>query len=263
MNKKTSRNKRVLSVIIVTRNPGNDLHLTLSSLLPLDSEEVEIVVKDNSDKEDLSKINDFYRFRNFRFVHSEDTGIYDAMNQALAISTGEYLYFLNAGDQYYQNDLIPFLKHADPKYYYFYGDFINLYPFPRAVEYTRFMNKYSVYLKCINHQSVIFHKRVFDELGGYDTFLRIESDFLIITEMVNRYPGKKINNYLTIYKGGGISTTYQSSEEQIQYYKEHKNQFYNWLEILFLSAGVRIVKAIVTVKNHAKEKKAKKSNERP
>ena len=250
----------LLSVIIVTRNPGDDIYLTLSSLLPLNRKNIEIVLKDNSDVEDLSSINDTYQFENFTFIHREDQGIYHAMNDAMNEASGKYFYFLNAGDQYYECDLDIFLAGANDKYAYFYGGFINLYPFPRLVTYTRFMNKYSVYLKCINHQSVIFHRRVFEQLGGYNTFLKVESDFLLITEMVCGFKGKKFHNYITIYKGGGFSTTYTSSKEQLDYYKKRKDSLYNFFELALLRAMVHVVKGFVLVKNYRKTRKVKRKS---
>lgn len=248
----------LLSVIIVTRNPGDDIHLTLSSLLPLNHENIEIILKDNSDKEDLSNLNETYQFKNFKFIHRDDNGIYHAMNDAMGEARGKYFYFLNAGDQYYQCNLDKFLFKADDQYAYFYGGFINLYPFPRTVNYTRFMNKYSVYLKCINHQSVIFHRRVFEELGGYNTFLKVESDFLLITEMVCKFKGKKFYNYITIYKGGGFSTTYTSSVDQLNFYQNKKNSLYNPLERVILKGMVYIVKGFVTLKNFRKIRKVRR-----
>ncbi len=251
--------KFLLTVIIVTRNPGDDIYLTLASLLAFDQEKVEIIIKDNSDKEDLSKLNDEFGFKNFKYIHCEDQGIYHAMNDAMDQASGKYLYFLNAGDQYYDSGVEYFLETADEKYGYFYGGFINLYPFPRVVNYTRFMNKYSVYLKYICHQGVIFHRRVFEELGYYDTNLKVESDVLKITEMVSRFKGKKLDNYLSIYKGCGFSTTYESSSEEREYYNRKRDEIYNKFELALLKMTLAIVQLAVRIKNFNKIRKVRKS----
>lgn len=251
--------KFLLSVIIVTRNPGDDIYLTLSSLLAFDQDKVEIIIKDNSDKHDLSKLNEEFGFKNFKFIHRDDQGIYHAMNDAMDQVSGRYLYFLNAGDQYYDSGLEYFLEGASEKYGYFYGGFINLYPFPRVVNYTQFMNKYAVYLKYICHQSVIFHRRVFEKLGYYDTNLRVEADVLKITEMVSKFKGKRLDSYLSIYKGCGFSTTYESSPEEMHYYNSKRDELYNKFELTLLKMVLKVVQLAVRIKNFNKIRKVRKS----
>lgn len=251
--------KFLLSVIIVTRDPGDDIYLTLASLLAFDQDKVEVIIKDNSDKQDLSMLNDEFGFKNFTFIHREDKGIYHAMNDAMDQARGRYLYFLNAGDQYYDSGVEKFLETADQKYGYFYGGFINLYPFPRVVNYTRFMNKYAVYLKYICHQGIIFHRRVFEKLGYYDTNLKVEADVLLITEMVSKFKGKRLDNYLSIYKGCGFSTTYESSPEERQYYLDKRDEIYNKFELGLLKCTLAVVQFLVRVKNFNKIRKARKS----
>ena len=239
----------LLSIIIVTRNPGHDLHLTLNSLTPLNSPEVEIILKDNSDQEDLTDVNSFYEFENFLFLTSPDSGIYDAMNQALNHVKGRYIYFINAGDQYYNCDLIAILKRVNDDYGYLYGGFVNLYPFPRIVNHTRFMNRFTVYLKCINHQSIIFHRKVFVKLGYYDPKLRIESDVLFITQMVSEFKGLKMITTVSIYKGDGISTTDSSSESQKNYYENKMAGMYHPIELFTLKFLGKMVYLFVKIKN--------------
>ena len=61
----------LLSVIIVTKNPGDDIYITLSSLLPLNNYNVEIIIKDNSDKQDISNLNEEFKFKNYQFFYSD------------------------------------------------------------------------------------------------------------------------------------------------------------------------------------------------
>lgn len=250
----------LLSVIIVTRNPGHDLHLTLNSLLPINHSKVEIILKDNSDLEDLSEVNNLYGFTNFTYLSSPDEGIYDAMNQALIHVKGKYLYFINAGDQFYQSDLISLLEKQDDETGYLYGGFVNLYPFPRIVRYTRFMNRYFVFLKCINHQSVIFHRKVFERLGNYDTNLKVESDVLFITRMVGEFRGKKMHRVISIYKGCGISTKDLSSESQRMYFLKELYSMYRPGELFILKILEKLIYGLVSVKNLNNFQRLKKDN---
>jgi len=56
-----------------------------------------------------------------KIISEPDNGIYDAMNKGLALATGDYVWFINAGDEIYEpttlENLVPFFeKNADVIY---------------------------------------------------------------------------------------------------------------------------------------------------
>ena len=177
----------LLTVVIVTKNPGHDIFATLSSVLPLNDASVEILVKDNSDDRSLEEINECFRFTNFKYVYVRDDGIYDAMNQAVDLSKGEYIYFLNAGDTYVDCNLLETLKNDPSNTDFYYGNIINLHPFARQVSYSKHINKYSVYLRRVCHQAIVVKKKVFEELGPFDTNLKINADYLFILKLLDQF----------------------------------------------------------------------------
>jgi glycosyltransferase involved in cell wall biosynthesis len=242
----------LLSVIIVTKNPGNDLYLTLASLGPLNLRSVEIILKDNSDKEDLSEINSLFQFLNFRFIHSEDMGIYDAMNQALSEANGKYVYFLNAGDQYININLPELLQNADDNIGYFYGNVIVLHPRTKFIRFSNYMNRYLIFLKNLNHQGIIFNKSVFDNVGYYDTDFKVGGDLLLTLRMSKYYPGRKIRKFLSVYKGAGISYQYKPSSFEKKMMKIRLKEIFNPLELTMLTAASRIITGALTIKNRFK-----------
>lgn len=239
----------LLTVIIVTKNPGSDIYATLASILPLDDKSVEVLIKDNSDDESLRLINNCFQFQNFRYQHSSDEGIYDAMNQAIKIAEGDYLYFLNAGDTYVDCDLLNILKENRSKTDFFYGNIINLHPFFRKISYSKYNNKYSVYLRRVCHQAIVIKKDVFDELGLFDTNLSINADYLFILKLFDKYRGKSLQKLISIYKGGGLSYDYDSSPQEKAHLKKELRKFYNPVELFFLSIGKRVLSWFVKLKN--------------
>lgn len=224
----------LLTVIIVTKDPGDDIYPTLSSLRHLDDPSVEILIKDNSSDKKLEKVNEIFHFTNFRYIHSPDKGVYDAMNQALDFANGEYIFFLNAGDQYVDCNLTDILQNFSSEYDYLYGDVLKLEPYAKIQRYTRFMNKYIIYLKAICHQGIITKKEVLKKLGGFDTNLEFNADHLLIIHLVKNYDGVKIQNLISIYQGGGLSSNFKLSKEKEEYFNEKISNCYNKFELTFL-----------------------------
>jgi len=239
----------LLTVVIVTKNPGLDIYATLASILPLNNDSVEVLIKDNSDDNILEKINRCFQFKNFRYVHSSDQGIYDAMNQAIAISNGDYLYFLNAGDTHIDCDLLNILKTDQSKSDFFYGNIIKLHPYARQITYSKYINKYSVYLRRVCHQAIVVKKEIFKQIGHFDTNLKVNADYLFILHLFDRFEGKSIQKLISIYQGGGISYGYKMSSGEKTYLKSKLKKFYNPLELMVLEVGKMLLSWLVALKN--------------
>ena len=91
------------SVITVCLNPGEKLNATLESVLRQSCRDVEIVLKDGCSTD--GSVETWQRdnasrpeAERVRVYVEKDSGIYDAMNQAVAHAEGEFLLFLNCGD---------------------------------------------------------------------------------------------------------------------------------------------------------------------
>ena len=82
------------SIIVVTLNPGEAVKASLDSVFMQSCKDYEIVVKDGGSKDPA--IDALRGDDRIRFYEQKDTGIYDAMNQAVGYSNGQYLFFLNA-----------------------------------------------------------------------------------------------------------------------------------------------------------------------
>lgn len=57
-------------------------------------------------------IVDRYRSRIHTVVSEPDKGLYDAMNKGMALATGDYLCFLNAGDCFHEDDTLQQMVHT-------------------------------------------------------------------------------------------------------------------------------------------------------
>lgn len=89
-----------LTLITVTYNAEAVLERTLQSVQRQTVREgVELLVVDGASTDGTLDIIRRYPDVVTRWISEPDRGIYDAMNKGLALATGEYVWFLNAGDE--------------------------------------------------------------------------------------------------------------------------------------------------------------------
>lgn len=113
------------SIIVVCLNPGDKLKKTLDSIKQQSFRDYEIIIKDGISRDGsldyvrkLAAQQEFKKQEQFekdgktttvpviRILEKKDTGIYDAMNQAVEEAAGAYVYFLNCGDCFYSEDVL-------------------------------------------------------------------------------------------------------------------------------------------------------------
>lgn len=97
----------LFSIITVTYNAEKTLPPTLRSIEGQTySGDIEFILMDGGSKDNTVDLATKSTIRNKVIVSEPDKGIYDAMNKAQDLATGEYLIFLNAGDSFHTNDIL-------------------------------------------------------------------------------------------------------------------------------------------------------------
>ena len=91
----------LFSIITVTYNAANTLPATLKSVSEQSCRLFEHIIMDGASKDNTLKIAQDAQIKEMRLFSSPDKGLYDAMNKAMDVATGEYLIFLNAGDAFH------------------------------------------------------------------------------------------------------------------------------------------------------------------
>jgi len=199
-----------ISLIIPSRDSSRLLAETLFSvfnqiLLPHEI----ILVLDRTTEHDISSI---YLFHPFTCVLYDDgLGVYQAMNAALTHATGDYIYFMGAGDRLLSPNSIKnslsLLVH-------------NSYPsLPDVAVFNVVMhdeqefpayqiNRYSIqkgFMPC--HQGVFFSLKLAKLLGGFNVDFKIAADYdLLLRAVVGGCTFVHYQYRLAYYMGGGIST---------------------------------------------------------
>ncbi len=88
-----------LSIITICYNASSVIIPTLQSVASQNYKEIEYIVIDGASTDRTIRLVETYC--PFAHILSEpDKGIYDAMNKGLQLATGDYVWFLNAGDAF-------------------------------------------------------------------------------------------------------------------------------------------------------------------
>lgn len=100
------------SVITVTYNAAGVLEDTIQSVISQTYHHVEYIIVDGASTDGTMAIVDRYRSRIHTVISEPDKGLYDAMNKGMALATGDYLCFLNAGDCFHEDDTLQQMVHT-------------------------------------------------------------------------------------------------------------------------------------------------------
>ncbi len=112
--------KPVLSVITIVYNNVMDIERTMLSVLNQTYPHIEYLVIDGASTDGTTAIIKKYQSRLAKFVSEPDKGIYDAMNKGLLLATGDYVLFMNSGDELFDSTTVAevFATAADADIYY-------------------------------------------------------------------------------------------------------------------------------------------------
>lgn len=92
-----------VSVITVCYNAADDLEKTIKSVVSQTINKKEFIVVDGGSKDSSCEIIKKYESYIDCWISEPDKGVYDAMNKGIAMSSGEWICFMNAGDTFKDN----------------------------------------------------------------------------------------------------------------------------------------------------------------
>ncbi len=199
-----------LSIITINYNDAKGLERTLESIIPHKIEGVELIVMDGGST-DTSLDVILHHKEGIDFYESEkDKGIYNAMNKAIAKAKGEYLMFINSGD-----DLMPsvnferILKRTTSNEDIIYHnleivekDKRYIKEYPASLDFKYFAED------TIPHTGTLIRKELFAKYGSYNENLKIISDwaFFIDCILIHGCSYRHIDDCFASFYLGGISS---------------------------------------------------------
>lgn len=115
-------NNPTFSIITVVYNNVRDIEHTLKSVVSQTYKHVEYIVIDGLSTDGTLDVIEKYRPQISVILSEKDNGIYDAMNKGLALATGDYVLFLNSGDELYSKETLANLAEVSEGADIIYGE---------------------------------------------------------------------------------------------------------------------------------------------
>ncbi|MBO7467835.1 MAG: glycosyltransferase [Bacteroidaceae bacterium] len=204
-----------LSIITINRNNLAGLDKTLCSIAGQNNICFEHVIVDGASFDGSANLISEYAEHStypVKWVSEPDSGIYNAMNKGIRMSTGDYLLFLNSGDILCNEEVVehifPLLDGTD----IVIGQ-VNVVNSDGKIQQNvglkdNDLTLFSLYLYGIPHQGCVIKKDLFNEYL-YDESLKINADwkFFLQTIIIQDASVNFVPLTIADYDGMGISST--------------------------------------------------------
>ena len=221
-------NEIMFSVITVCLNPGDDLKHTVDSVVSQSYKNWELVIKDGGSTDGC--LGEIAKDERIKVTVKKDSGIYNAMNQAIELSNGKYIIFMNAGDTFAREcvleDVTQFINNNENAEVV-YGDYINsrteLCKLPSNI------TKSFLYRTFLCHQAIFYKKEI---IGFYDESFRLLADHDLNVKLVNEDKTfLKIPVPVCKYKGGGVSEKAENLKTHAEEFEKIRHRYFTKKEI--------------------------------
>lgn len=236
------------SIIIVCLNAGERLSATVDSVLGQSYENYEIVLKDGGSTDgSVEKITETVHDERLNICQKKDRGIYDAMNQAIELACGDYLIFMNAGDSFYDKEVLDKIAHVilnkTDKPGIIYG---NLYHkgLSTVIYAPPAINDFTCYRNVPCHQTCFYSREMFAE-RAYNPAYNVRADYEHFLWCFYEKKADICYAPVTVaaYEGGGYSETKENKrrsarqhrEITVKYMGRKKAGKYRWIMLLSLA----------------------------
>lgn len=221
--KASTAEKPLITVVTVVYNGAEYLEGTIKSVIQQSYDNVEYIIVDGGSSDGTLDIIGQYEHAIDYWVSEPDKGIYDAMNKGIDLVSGDWVNFMNAGDEFFGNSTIKdvccllisgnmdiftgYVKIVDSE-----GKWLG-YNHP-------YKNLDSSDLKlenCIAHQATFTRINVFKAIGKFNLSFKVQGDY----EFWLRAKQKKLKFFqvekiIANFRSEGISSDRSRLEESIR-----------------------------------------------
>jgi glycosyltransferase involved in cell wall biosynthesis len=215
-----------LSIITINLNNKSGLEKTFKSVFSQTSKDFEYIVIDGVSSDGSQDIILNNKDKITKIIIEKDCGIYHAQNKGILNSTGEYLLFLNSGDNLVNQYLIEKILNEKFDHNILCGDII--YQYLNGFHWTRkipdSIDKRYFYIDNIPHPSCLIQKKLFELNGLYDETFKITADYNFFLKVFfkGNCTFRHLKYPVSVFQVGGLSS---SKINENQHFEERKRAF--------------------------------------
>ena len=203
-------NTPLVTIITVVFNGEQHIEKTIQSIIYQNYSNIEYIIVDGSSSDGtvdiIKKYDDYISF----WKSEQDSGIYDAMNKGLSLAHGDWLNFMNAGDQFASNESVAnFMESSSAEKSIVFSDILLVDNNCSESEIIQKGLKEYFFYRNICHQSIFYNLKKIKNLMHYNLKYKIAADFdllmrIYITDSLNF--SSKNNHFDIKYLDGGLSS---------------------------------------------------------
>jgi glycosyltransferase involved in cell wall biosynthesis len=240
-----------VTIITVTYNAEATLERTLQSVAALDYAPLEYLLIDGGSSDGTLALLQAYEAVIDHWVSEPDEGLYDAMNKGMALASGDYLWFLNAGDEAAAPDVLQRVFAQDVGADIYYGDTLIVDGAGQVVGPRRLQPPDRLSWRdfrrgmLVSHQALIVARRL---AGPYDLSYRFSADYDWALRLL-RKSKHTVNTHLVLarFLDGGLTKKNILPGLRERFTIMNKN--YGYFTTLFNHIGITCKFLVFWIKN--------------
>ncbi|GGI28101.1 glycosyltransferase family 2 protein [Pedobacter mendelii] len=233
-----------LSVITIVYNNVRDIERTINSVINQTFKDIEYLVIDGASNDGTLEVVQKYKNQISKIVSEPDKGIYDAMNKGLALAKGDYILFMNSGDEIYDEHTVEEIFDSSPGADIYYGE-TEMYndkweslgrrrhEAPESFDWKSFR-----YGMNVSHQAIYIKRSI---IVPYDIKYKYSSDIDWIIKAAKKSSNiVNVHRYVAKYLVGGMSKKkhHESLKERFQIFTKYYGLVPNILNHIVIAGNL-------------------------
>lgn len=173
----------LFSIVIPTFNASQTLRRCIVSIIEQTDPDFEIIIQDGQSTDATCDIAHSINDNRIQLFSTPDTGIYDAMNKAAELVSGDWILFLGSDDYLFESTVLATIRNIimlSPSTDLIYGDVKVMGDTPWAKDgaiYKGEIDLLDLLTHNYSHQAIFYHRKIFDGGHRYNLKYRICADY--------------------------------------------------------------------------------------
>ena len=204
-----------ISLLTVSFNSASTIKDTIESIRSQNYKDIEYIIVDGNSTDGTINILKSYDSFISKWISEPDKGIYDAMNKAIKMATGEVVGILNSDDFYANHQILAQVarEFSDPSIDVVFGDLV----FVDSQNLSKTVRKYSsakwhpgkfAWGFMPAHPTVFIRRKYYDQFGLFKTDYKIAADYELLIRFlfVHQLKYKYLPITMVKMRRGGVSS---------------------------------------------------------